>query len=292
MKHLVTIPDTTSKTSGSLVDEYLIAKENILAGSTFKIASHLLRRFSVDIQPCLAENMTYSGIEDWHSSLTRRRFSVGTVYQHLARAKALYTWGVKTNRIEKSPFIGYDMPYPPNTITHRFYTRQTRDTLFLAAAGTELETILQLGFYAGLRYSEIDAAEWDWIGAGGINVRATETWKPKTVSSTRTVPLNSALSAHLQRIPRIGKYISHPDRPYKPEARYRWDTYRHLKALAVDHNLTPLTSHMMRRTFATLHAMAGTPITNIARWLGDDIKTTYNHYVGYTIDQKQIDAIC
>jgi integrase len=39
-----------------------------------------------------------------------------------------------------------------------------------------------------------------------------------------------------------------------------------------------ITFHDCRRTFASLHAQAGTSLWKISKWLGDDIETTQKNY--------------
>jgi integrase len=40
--------------------------------------------------------------------------------------------------------------------------------------------------------------------------------------------------------------------------------------------------HTMRHTFGTLHALAGTPLSTIARELGDQLRVVEKTYIGYT----------
>ncbi len=61
-------------------------------------------------------------------------------------------------------------------------------------------------------------------------------------------------------------------------SRYRYDFRRFFDDYMQEQGAGRVTAHTMRRTFASLHASAGTPLYHIAKWLGDDITTTQNHY--------------
>jgi hypothetical protein len=47
----------------------------------------------------------------------------------------------------------------------------------------------------------------------------------------------------------------------------------------------------MWHTWATLHALAGTPMTTIAKELGEEAETVFRHYVGYQRESSHSAAV-
>jgi integrase len=75
---------------------------------------------------------------------------------------------------------------------------------------------------------------------------------------------------------------------------YRYDPRKTLRRIIAASGLPAHAAgpHCWRHTFASLHAAAGTPLTTIARWIGDSERTTYRHYVGLAPhDSRMIDSI-
>jgi integrase len=177
--------------------------------------------------------------------------------------------------------------------------------------------ILWLGFFAGLRRREIDQARRDWVDleAGVIQVRVTDTFSPKSKRGVRTIRLSPRLAeflrGYLERPPERprrlrkadgetrelivlpaahpGDYLVRPDRlpgkkvktRGKRANRYRFDARRPFNDHVQSIGLGWVGFHTMRHTWATLHALAGTPLTTLAKELGEEAATCFEHYVGY-----------
>ena len=60
-------------------------------------------------------------------------------------------------------------------------------------------------------------------------------------------------------------------------SRYRFDFGRRFENYVARKNVH-MCFHDCRRTFASLHATAGTSLLKIAHWLGDDYETVERHY--------------
>jgi integrase len=88
-----------------------------------------------------------------------------------------------------------------------------------------------------------------------------------------------------------GKKITHRKGERTKAWRYRYDPRRPFKDHVRACGLGWVSFHTMRHTFATLHALAGTPLTTIARELGDDERTTYHNYVGHSRSTSHAAAI-
>jgi integrase len=163
----------------------------------------------------------------------------------------------------------------------------------------DLALCLWLGFFAGLRRNEIVEARRDWVDlvAGVLHVRATDTFVPKGKQKRliRMSPRLRAFLAYYVETVDFGEdhgaaYLLRPDRPQgrkqltrgKKAWRYRWDPRAPFEAHVTARELPWVDFHTMRHTFGTLHALAGTPLSTIARELGDQLRVVEKTYIGYT----------
>lgn len=163
----------------------------------------------------------------------------------------------------------------------------------------DLALCLWLGFFAGLRRNEMVEARRDWVDlvAGVLHVRATSTFVPKG-KQKRLIRMSPRLRAFLTYYCETvdfgedhgAAYLLRPDRPQgrkqltrgKKAWRYRWDPRAPFEAHVAACGLPWVDFHTMRHTFGTLHALAGTPLSTIARELGDQLRVVEKTYIGYT----------
>lgn len=158
---------------------------------------------------------------------------------------------------------------------------------------------LWLGAFAGLRRNEMVEARRDWVDleAGVLHVRRTETFIPKGKKG-RIIRMSPRLRAFLTyycATVEFGEdhraaYLLRPDRAQgrkqrtrgKKAWRYRWDPRAPFEAHCRARGLPWVNFHVLRHTFGTLHALAGTPLSTIAREMGDQLRVVEKAYIGYT----------
>ena len=157
----------------------------------------------------------------------------------------------------------------------------------------EMRFILYCGFHSGMRKEEIIEARPDWfdLRAGCVNIRFTSTFTPKD-KEERSIPLTADFKAFLAKYGKPSPYMIAPDTGYGLY-KYRYDFRRpfadYIEAFGKGHrlgtdelapkqDLSWITPHIMRHTFASLHAIAGTSIYKIAVWLGDGVGVVQKHY--------------
>ena len=83
----------------------------------------------------------------------------------------------------------------------------------------------------------------------------------------------------------------HWKKPTAQANRWRYDPRYPFSRHCASRGLDWVGFHRMRHTFGTLHTMADTPLAVIAHEMGDDYKTTYNNYIGYSRHGGHNDAI-
>ena len=89
--------------------------------------------------------------------------------------------------------------------------------------------------------------------------------------------MTNAFHAFLSNYGLLEPFMLRPD--VKPgKSIYRYDFGRPFQRHAAACGLGWVTPHVMRHTFASLLASAGTSIYLIAEWMGDDVKTVQKNY--------------
>ncbi len=261
---------------------------------TSKESERLLGQFADHVQNCPVRAVTTAQVRAFQQAMVTRGLAAATIRSEMGRLSAFFTWAKTHGEIDANPCTGIHYPRTVRTRSERYCTRAERDRLVRSAPKKrpDLALCLWLGFFAGLRKAEILEARRDWVDlrAGVLHVRNTDTFTTKD-KRHRMIRLSRRLAVFLK------SYLRRPGhrdlaaddyliRPGEDESgrrwRYRFDPKKSFRSHVASQGLGWVTFHTMRHTFATLHALAGTPMTTIARELGDDIDVTYQHYVGYS----------
>lgn len=165
--------------------------------------------------------------------------------------------------------------------------------LIANAPNNEMRFILYCGFHAGMRKEEIIESRPHWfdLRAGCVNIVFTDTFTPKD-KEERSIPLTAEFKAFLGEYGKPTPFMIAPEVGHG-RSRYRYDFRKPFadyiasygngrrlgtKKLAKKQDLSWITPHIMRHTFASLHATAGTSIYKIAVWLGDGVDVVQKHY--------------
>jgi integrase len=241
---------------------------------------------------------------DLHQSKSRRGtdFSEATVSAYVMRLKGFLSWCVERRHIRHSPMAGVKMPRPKKTKITEFASIEERNALLGTACREDIEVILHLGFYAGLRYGEMTAVRWyDLIkmadGQHAIKIQAHGWFTPKG-KQARLVPIPTMLMNYLNGIRRpkvkLTDYILSPDIAWeqKHAKGYRTNPKRGFAAHAKKCGITwHITYHHLRHSYVTHHLSRGTSIALIAQWTGDTESVIVSNYAGFYPSAASVNAI-
>ena len=260
---------------------------------TSEETQRVLARFTDETGNKPLAAVTHEDVRSFQRRMVDRGLSPATVRSELGRLAGFFTWAKKNGLIDRSPSDGIHYPRTIATRAERYATREERDRIVASVSEKQpdLAMCLWLGFFAGLRKGEILEARRDWVDLPGgvLHVRNTATFITKD-KRDRVIRLSRRLAEFLAGALRQGgdggpdasAHLVRPDLKARKSWRYRYDPKKCFKTHVTAQGLPWVTFHTMRHTFATLHALAGTPLTTIARELGDDVEVTYRHYVGYS----------
>lgn len=155
-----------------------------------------------------------------------------------------------------------------------------------------------LALYTGVRIGELCALRWEDISENTIHVRgtmqrlknadgATEVMilTPKSESSDRLIPIPFALKPLVERYRKTSGYVLTKKDGKFVEPRLLQQKF---SAQLAECNISGVTFHTLRHTFATRCIEAGVDVKTLSELLGHaDVKTTLNRYVHSSLELKQ-----
>lgn len=277
-------------------DRYLSFKVrlNIFSPATERVTRAILQEFSERVGGVPLRDIRAAAAERHYRAL-QERVAETTAQIHVRALRAFFNWAVKERIVHKSPFGELKLAKIDHYARLRFCTRIQRDMLIADAPNDDLRFVVFAGFHCGMRKNEIIEARVDWFDlgeSGAVHIKNTDTFRIKDRES-RFVPLTRQfrdfLRAYLE-----GK--SSDAFALKPEVkhgrwRYRYDFHRPYNDYVTSQNLTWVTAHVMRHTFASLLVQAGVSIFKVARWMGDGVEVVEKHYAHLSPQDRDIERM-
>jgi integrase len=156
---------------------------------------------------------------------------------------------------------------------------------FLAAVdervqNPQVRVILRVQLGLGMRASEVLGMRWEWFNAE----QQTYTVGKAKGKEARVIPVPSWLWEAIHALPRISDWVfpANDGQQRRPQFA-RMPLMRVCKRLG----LPNMTQHRLRASFASLHAAARTPLTELQGMLGHKNITTTMIYVEQTLESKR-----
>ena len=211
--------------------------------------------------------------------LSARTFCVATAHKRLMSIRAFLNDAVSDKKIRQNPAISVKERPQPQNARFRFCTRAQRDQLIENCPREDLKFILMCGFHAGMRKNEIiEAAPW-WFNLElrHLDLRSTAGLRFGAIKRARTIPMRAAFHAFLLDYGLRQPFMLRPE-VKRGKSLYRYDFSKPLRDYVIGQGLPWVTAHVLRHTFASLLVIDGVSIFKVARWLGDTVQVTENHY--------------
>jgi len=239
---------------------------------------YVLKKFARWLGEVTTASVSTKTIQSFYDE-TREQHSLSTANSYLMMIRAFFRWSCEIAKITRAnPCASIKQIDAKSAARLDFCTRAQRDTLIEKCTREDLKFVLFCGFHAGMRFQEIVQAKAFWFDLNEkmIHLRKTETMQFKD-GEERSVPMTSQFHAFLATYGLREPFMLRPD-VTMGKSIYRYDFGRpfsgHVKACG----LPWVTPHVMRHTFASLLASAGTSIYLISEWLGDDVRVVQRHY--------------
>lgn len=197
--------------------------------------------------------------------------------------RLLLNYGVKTGSIREVPVkirMSRFQQKPRQVIpAHRI--QEFLSTVDRSAKNPHIHVMIRVMVGLGLRESEVLGMRWEWFNPDH-RLYLVGKAKGKTV---RSLPVPVWLWDSIHGLPRTSSEWVFPAEDGMPHRSQFCK--KALQRVAFKLGLGHLTQHRLRATFASLHAEAGTPITEIQGMLGHKSITTTMIYVETSLEAKR-----
>jgi len=258
------------------LDRYLDFKCQRLSPNYFRDLATVLNAWSRDFVSL--DVVSTESLQTW-ADHKRESVKVSTVAAYLFSIRKFFDWLIAEKLVTgNNPAVGVFLPRHRKPFRKVFVSCATVKMLIGECQDQELKYCLFCGFHAGLRFNEVvmSRPEWFSLPEALLHVTRSEDWDTKD-HEDRTIPITDDFLAFLRvyglRVP----WMIAPGKKPGGRSRYRFDFGRRFENYVARKNVH-MCFHDCRRTFASLHATAGTSLLKIAHWLGDDYETVERHY--------------
>ena len=245
------------------------------------VFARTITRLVGNLQPHMLSRGSYS-----HARSATRPVADGPVRREIGVLRAALSWAVREQWIDRAPYIEMPPAPPPRD---RWLTRDEIDRLARAASSPHIRLFIVLGFHTAARTGAILDLRWDRVDFTHRLVSYDFPGRRQTKKRRATVPLNVPALTALQE----ARAVAVTDHVIEWNGRRVYSIRRGFTQACVRAGLVDVTPHVLRHSAASYMVMAGVPIGEVARMLGDTIKTVEATYAKHAPDylRRAADAL-
>ena len=267
-------PTRTNPLFATLLATYLTWHKTNVPDSHFRIKQicnqHLLPRFGSlhvsDMKPMLVESFKNDRMEVAAPS---------TVDKELRTLNAVVNFGVKWEMVESNPFKVVDSPPDSEDDFYPYYTMDQLTKLY--AQQSEWTDVWIIMACTGIRRKEAHNIEWSWFVGNKLMIPSKNGNGKRTKSKKRRViKCPASVLVALERIKATGAETPIPRVNVRSISR-AFD--RDARRAGIGGSI-----HWLRHTFASHHAMRGTPMRMLQQLLGHSSVATTERYAHLSPD--------
>ena len=256
----------------SYAEEYIASLD--LEPSTRSVYSYMLSHLSELDVPL--SDLTPSMVSAWERGMSAS-LSPSTVGKAHRLLKQVCRHAVDVGDLHANPCDQVRPPKRPRSNPNALGS-DGRSKLLSILSGMEpspFRTAVYIALLTGMRRGEICALRWEDVDLGAMEIHVRRSVgigkggayekAPKTLSSTRVVPIPDMLSEVLSE-PHRGEYVL-GDAPYSPSRLTKeWQSFA--RSFGISGNEGPCTFHDLRHTYATVAISNGADVRSVASILG------------------------
>lgn len=271
-------------TFSALVKDWLSVHARTVSAGHCQGVEHITRIWLTPyLGSCPVDQVSQGMILEARARMLEAGRSMATANHLLRVVKLLWNYAVAAGFIEQVPF-------KVKTLRIQRKPRPTvpasRVSEFLAAVDAQSHSpqaavMLKVMLGMGMRESEVIGMRWAWFD---LDQRIYTVGKAKG-KEARVIPVPAWLWKDIQSLPSTLSGLVFPGEDGKPH--HSHFCRRVLQRVCKDLGLVGVTMHRLRSSFASLHAEAGTPITEIQGMLGHKNIATTMIYVETSLDAKR-----
>lgn len=194
----------------------------------------------------------------------RAKVSDGTIRREGGVLRAALSWAVRENWITETPHVDLPPVPPPRD---RWLTKEEVARLIKGCEAVHIELFVTLAYYTAARRGAILDLTWDRVDLDCGLIHYAAPGKRATMKRRVTVPAHPAALSLLRKA-REGAVT---DFVIEFRGRKVADVKTAFTAACRRAGIAECTPHILRHTAATHMVMAGVPIGEVARMLGDTV---------------------
>jgi integrase len=227
----------------------------VAAFATLQYAAASIRRHVGNLEPRMLARRAY---------LDRRtcdEVSDGTIRREVSALRAALAWAQREQWIDAAPYV--EMP-PRPAPRERWLTKEEVDQLIRSASSPHMRLFVALAYHTAARAGAILDLEWDRVDLERKLITYDRPGRQQSRKRRAIVPINKVALAELQsaRMVAVSDYVI--EFRGKPVASIKTG----FRAACRRAECSP---HVLRHSSATHLVMAGIPMIEIARMLGDTV---------------------
>lgn len=279
-----TAPRTRQFTVRELVDLWLKSNRDVFSDTHLRSAECALRKWVLPVIGKQAlKQVGNAAILDVRNHQLAAGKSPTYANNTLKTVRALFNFAVKLGNLPEIPF---EVPRLRVQKKPRPVVACGRVAEFFAAVDEEarnphVRVILRVMVGLGMRESEVLGMRWEWFDTAN----QTYTVGKAKGKEARVLPVPEWLWNSIHAMPKtLNPWVfpAEDGKPHRPQF-----CKKTLHRVCEKLGLGNVTQHRLRATFATLHAEAGTPVTEIQGMLGHKDITTTMIYVEQSLGAKR-----
>lgn len=276
----------------SFLEQYFPYAEAHKSSKTVLIDRWAIKELGKRIPIRYLQDVTPNQIENFKCALKDSGLSSNSINIHLRHLSSIFGVAVKWGLLRKNPFSGIPK-FKVEKNPPRFLSKDQIEKVLSIAQnhGRDITLVFLLGIYAGLRRNEIANARWEWFDFDH---------KTLTLSSygdfhlkdyeCRTIPLHSRLADFLASERQDEGYLFIPEKQLS-HWRYRYEFRTVFNTVCLKAELTWVTPHILRHTFASHLAISGVSLYKISKWLGHSNYSTTQIYAHLQAGDDEIEKL-
>lgn len=272
-------------TVSALVSEWLRVNRTIFSRSHYLTSECATRLWVLPVIGTLTANRVHNPqVMEVQARMMEAGCSGTYVNNTMKTLKAIFNYGMRARYYPEIPFQVRKLKVQkkPRPIVQASSLHQFLEAADRSSTNPHIPILLRVMIGLGLRESEALGMRWEWFDPE--NQTYTVGRSKSRESRILPVPtwLWNAIHTISNRVLSEWVFPAEDGQPHRAQF-----CKKALQRVCRELNLGNITQHRLRATFASLHAEAGTPITEIQGMLGHRSVTTTMIYVEQSLDAKR-----
>lgn len=255
-----------------ILDGYLADRRpRVAAFATLVYASASIRRHVGNLEPRMLARRAYL------DRRVRDKVSDGTIRREVSALRAALAWAQREAWIDTAPYV--EMP-PRPAPRDRWLTKEEVDRLIRSASSPHMRLFVALAYHTAARAGAILDLEWDRVDLERKLITYDRPGRQATKKRRAVVPINTVALAELQSARMVAVSDHVIEFRGKPVASIKTG----FRAACRRAGIAECSPHVLRHSSATHLVMAGIPMIEIARMLGDTVAMVEQVYGKHSPD--------